>query len=306
MSRFLIETETVTDRQTGLMWTKNASLLDFPLNWYEALNNIKELNNSILYGYHDWKMPNRKELFSLMSLDTINPSLPIGHPFTNVFTGYYWTSSTCARLPDQAWYIHLGGARVFKGMKHGSYMVWPARTVENHHKSRLFQTGQKMCFNESGMVIDCHDTGQDGEMQAGLKFAKDRFTENKQTICDNCTGLIWLRDANVHKKTMEWDSAFDLISEMNSKMAHGYNDWRVPNIFELEGLTDMSQYSPALPANHSFNDVQEFYWSCTTSIYDTNYAWVLYMIDGAVGVGHKPLSEFYLWPVRGKERMMIV
>jgi hypothetical protein len=30
---------------------------------------------------------------------------------------------SCARLPNQAWYIHLGGARVFKGMKHGSYMV---------------------------------------------------------------------------------------------------------------------------------------------------------------------------------------
>ena len=305
MRRFLLENETVTDRQTGLMWIKNASLLDFPLSWSEALNTVKELNVSGLYGYHNWKIPNRKELFSLINHDTINPSLPIGHPFANVFNGYYWTSSTCARVPNQAWYIHLGGARVFKGMKHGSYMVWPVRTLEKQSKSKLFQTGQKICFDENGMNIDCVDTGQDGEIQAGLKFTKSRFTKSKQTISDNDTGLTWFRDANVHQDMIDWDSAFDLISKMNSEMVCGHNDWRVPNIIELDSLTDMGQHSPALSAGHSFINVQEFYWSSTTSMYDMNYAWVLYMVDGAVGVGHKPLSEFYLWPVRGKERMVI-
>jgi hypothetical protein len=103
MHRFLSKNETVIDGQTGLMWTKNASFFDFPLSWGEALHAIKELNNSGLYGYDNWKLPNRKELFSLVSHDAINPSLPVGHPFTNVFDGYYWTSSTCTRLPDQAW-----------------------------------------------------------------------------------------------------------------------------------------------------------------------------------------------------------
>lgn len=305
MSRFFVENKTVIDRQTGLMWTKNASLLDFPLSWNEALNTIKELNNSDLYGHHDWRVPNRKELFSLMSHETINPCLPIGHPFTNIFTGYYWTSSTCARLPRQAWYIHLGGARVFKGMKYGSYMVWPVRTVENHNESKVFQTGQQICFNENGDIIDCHGTGQDGELQSGLKFHKNRFTENRQIVYDNATNLTWLQSANVYKDTMDWDSAFDLVSEMNNKMQYGHDDWRIPNIIELESLTDMGRHSPALPYNHLFNDVQDFYWSSTTSMYDMNYAWVLYMVDGAIGVGHKPLSEFYLWPVRGNEITII-
>jgi len=34
-------------------------------------------------------------------------------------------------------------------------------------------------------------------------------------------------------------------------------------------------------------------------MYDINYAWVLYIEGGAVGVGYKRLSDFYLWPVRG-------
>jgi hypothetical protein len=237
MCRFQLENETVTDIQTGLMWIKNASLLDFPLSWSEALLSVKEFNKSGLYGYYNWKIPNRRELFSLISFDTINPSLPTGHPFTDVFNGYYWTSSTCARLPNQAWYIHFGGARVFKGMKHGSYMVWPVRTVANHNKSKLFQTGQKICFDESGMIIDCNDTGQDGEIQAGLKIIKARFTVTKLTIYDNLTGLTWLRDANIHKEMVDWNSAFDLISKMNSELVCGHNDWRIPNIIELDSLT---------------------------------------------------------------------
>ena len=303
--RFLLENETVIDRQTGLMWTKNASLFDLPQSWAEALNTIKELNKSDHYGYHDWKIPNRKELFSLMSYETINPSLPIGHPFIHVFSGYYWTSSTCARLPNQAWYIHLGGARVFKGMKYGSYMVWPVRTVENCNNSKLFQTGQKTCFNENGVVIDCIGTGQDGEIQSGFKFKKNRFTENKQIIYDHATDLTWLRNVNVHQDLVDWNSAFNLVSKMNIEMEYGHNDWRVPNIIELESLVDMDRHSPALPTDHLFDDVQDYYWSSTTSAYNMDYAWVLYMVDGAVGVGYKPLSEFYCWPVRGEERMII-
>jgi hypothetical protein len=76
-------------------------------------------------GYDRWQLPTRRLLFFLISHQYENPSLPKGHPFENVFTGYYWTGETCRWLPDQAWYGHLGGSRIHRGMKHGSYMVWP-------------------------------------------------------------------------------------------------------------------------------------------------------------------------------------
>jgi len=288
------------------MWARDASLFEFPMTWNEALYSVHELNSSGLDGYHDWKVPNRKELFSLISHMTINPSLPVDHPFLNVFTGYYWTSTTCARLPGQAWYIHLGGARVFKGVKNYSYMVWPVRTAEQAGESTLHQTGQKSCFDENGILTDCRGTGQDGEIQAGLSFDRNRFTGNEQGIQDNATGLTWLRKADACEGMTDWHSAFEVIAAMNSEGRYGCHDWRIPNIIELESLTDMGRHSPAMPEGHAFNDIQDFYWSSTTSMYDTNYAWVLYMIDGAVGVGYKPLSEFYLWPVRGKERMVIL
>jgi hypothetical protein len=297
MNRFLEQNEVVLDTHTGLIWTKNASLSDFPMTWNEAFAFIKALNHSELYGYRNWKLPNRKELFSLMSHETINPSLPSAHPFINIFTGYYWTSTSCARLPNQAWYIHLGGARVFQGMKCNSYMVWPVRIADNLD-TQIYQTGQRHCYDENGDIIDCDNTGQDGEFQSGLHPNKPRFTENATFLYDNATDLTWLKNATFNNDMMDWKSAFDLVEKMNRECKYGHNDWRLPGIVELESLTDMRRHSPALPVDNLFINVQEFYWSSTTSMYDTHYAWVLYTRDGVVGVGFKLLSEFYLWPVR--------
>ena len=295
MNRFLEKDDVVTDIQTGLMWTKNTSLNEFPMTWKEAFNFIKKLNRSELYGFSDWKLPNRKELFSIISHETINPSLPINHPFVNIFNGYYWTSTTCARLPNEAWYVHLGGSRVFKGMKYNSYMVWPVRASYNK-KARIFKTGQKNCYDENGKIIDCYDTGQDGELQSGIKDMESRFFKNANTILDQQTGLTWSKKASC---ITNWRDAMEFVEVMNQNSKYGFLDWRIPSILELESLTDMGEHSPSLPKNHPFTDIKEFYWSSTTSIYDQRYAWVLYMKDGTVGVGYKTLKEFYAWPVRG-------
>ena len=45
MNRFLEQNEVVLDTHTGLIWTKNASLSDFPMTWNEALTFIKALNH---------------------------------------------------------------------------------------------------------------------------------------------------------------------------------------------------------------------------------------------------------------------
>lgn len=297
MSRFLEHYQVVLDRHTGLIWTRDASLAEFSLTWNEALLFIKELNRSRLFGYGDWRLPNRRELFSLMSHETINPSLPPAHPFVHVFTGYYWTSTTCARLPSQAWYVHLGGARVFKGRKQDSYMVWPVRIAEQVDAA-VFQTGQRRCYDDNGADIDCRDTGQDGEYQAGRQADTSRFRAGTDCIHDQATGLTWLKNANINKDKLDWQSAGEAIELINKEVGYGFSDWRLPSIVELESLTDLGRHSPALPAGNPFINVEDFYWSSTTSRYDSRYAWALYMIDGAVGVGYKLLPEFYLWPVR--------
>jgi hypothetical protein len=121
------------DRLCGLMWTQDAGLTEFPQTWREALDFVDQMNRKAAYGYHDWHLPQRRELFSLVSHDCINPALPFGAPFENIFAGYYWTATTCSRHKDQAWYIHLGSGRIYRGMKYGSYMVWPVRCYPDDH-----------------------------------------------------------------------------------------------------------------------------------------------------------------------------
>jgi hypothetical protein len=214
-------------------------------------------------GIVNWRLPCRRELFSLISHQKINPALPDGHPFTDVFSGYYWTSSTCRRLTDQAWYIHLGGGRIFRGMKHCSYMVWPVAGPQHHDK-----------------------------------LVSNRFMVEGTTVRDRLTSQMWLRSIGEMEHPLKWEKALATIDALNAQKAGVYADWRLPNIRELESLVDLNCHSPALPADHPFGHVAEGYWSSTTSIYEKQYAWVLYPRDGAVGVGYKPLPEFFVWAVR--------
>ena len=66
--------------------------------------------------------------------------------------------------------------------------------------TRVPQTGQTKCYDNVGQEIDCEDTGQDGDFQAGVEWPVPRFTDNADgTVTDNLTGLIWLKNANCPK-----------------------------------------------------------------------------------------------------------
>ncbi len=295
--RFGRKDDVVLDRLTGLIWTLNASPSEFPLSWEEALAFVRGMNARREFGYDDWRLPNRNDLFSLVSHVHINPCLGPDVPFEEVFTGYYWTSTTCARLPDQAWYVHLGGARLFKGMKHGSYMVWPVRGGGDG-LIRLPRTGQYRCYDGGGALCSGDGSGQDGAVGAGVPWPEPRFLREGETVTDRLTGLIWTQNADLGGGPVTWEAALSAAGSLNGK-GGGQNGWRLPNIRELASLTDMGTHSPALPQGHPFSNVADAYWSATTSIYDPSYAWTLYLTDGPIGVGHKPQPLFHVWAVRG-------
>jgi hypothetical protein len=119
--------DTVTDNLTGLMWTKNANMYGDTMNWQEALDYVTTMNNVIIFGYDDWRLPNYRELFSLIDVENFDPALPSGHPFTNVQNGIYWSSTTYAGLTDNAWSVYVGDGIVSFGNKSVGYYVWPVR-----------------------------------------------------------------------------------------------------------------------------------------------------------------------------------
>ena len=264
--RFQVLDHVVTDNLTGAVWTRNANPVEYPLTWKEALAYVADMRVRRAHGYDNWQLPPRGLLFSLISHQKINPALPDGHPFDNVFPGYFWTADSSCRLPDQAWYVHLGGGRVHRGMKHGSYMVWPM----SPGKQKAIDPGRK---------------------------EKVRFTADDACIHDAPTGLTWSKDANPAGRSLTWQGALSMVATLNQEQFGGRRDWRLPNIRELESLVDLGSHSLALPTGHPFVNVQDAYWSSTTSVYEPRYAWTLYSRDGIVGVGFKPGDDFFLWPV---------
>jgi hypothetical protein len=76
--------------------------------------------------------------------------------------------------------------------------------------------------------------------------------------------------------------------------APGRSDW----CGELESLVDCTTHDPALPVAHPFIAMQDVYWSSTTSLFEPDWAWALYLNKGAVGVGQKAQAHFHVWAVR--------
>ena len=277
--RFEARGEMVVDRLSGLIWTRDAEVGQFPQTWTEALDFVAEMNREKAFGYRDWRLPERRELFSLVSHDRINPAVPAGAPFKNVFSGYYWTATTCSRLQDQAWYMHLGGGRLQRGMKHGSYMVWPVRRQSEEPHAPASASDPRAPSSRSADAV--------------------RYVIEGDAVLDRRTGLEWASDAITASGSLNWNSALEFIAGMNNGNLHGRRDWRLPNVRELESLIDLGRHTPALSEGHPFGRLPEGCWSSTTSVYEPRYAWVVYLQDGAVGVGYKKRPEFGAWAVRG-------
>ena len=104
----------------------------------------------------------------------------------------------------------------------------------------LPKTGQTTCYDTNGGVIDCADTGQDGDTQTGMSWPDLRFTDNGDgTMMDELTGLMWTQDRSL-SGLQTWQEALDFVAGMNAgtNTNYGYTDWRLPNILEIMSLSN--------------------------------------------------------------------
>ncbi len=292
--RFHASGDTALDRLTGLEWTRKANFTDFPATWPEALETVARMNEEGFAGRRDWRLPNRRELRSLISYQTRDPALPRPHPFRDVFLGWYWTGTTAAINPAYAWYVHLEGGRMFYGGKTEYRLVWP---VGGAGLGVLPVTGQRECFDPGGQPIPCDGSGQDGALRAGVPWPVPRFEPSGDTVLDRLTGLVWTRSADLAGRWTTWEEAFQVVARMNTDRVGGRRSWVLPTINELESLVDASMHTPALPAGHPFDHVQEAYWSSTSSGFEPDWCMALYMFKGAIGVGQKRGENFSVWAV---------
>ncbi len=140
---------TVTDNLTGLVWLKNANCIktnyssfdndytygDGGVTWQHGLNFVKGINNGTYSqcgaGYSDWRLPNIKELRSLIDYSRYNPALSASHPFTNLsgWGSTYWSSTSYPYNGGVAWVVYMAIGDVFKyDMNNYGFYIWPVRS----------------------------------------------------------------------------------------------------------------------------------------------------------------------------------
>lgn len=286
--RFLPDGELVRDAATGLVWPRSANILGHALAWTDALEAVRDLNREQFLGFADWRLPNRRELRSLVHHAAKQPALTPGHPFRGVFLGWYWTGTTKAGQRAYAWNVHLEGGRMFYSRKDEFRLLWPVRG----ESALLPQTGQRSCFDAAGSPIPCPGSGQDGELRCGAPWPAPRFTPTPDGFLDRLTDLCWLDPALLPPQLLTWREALDWAAQTPGP------GWRLPSINELESLVDAEYANPALPPELAHLPAIEGLWSATTSGFDPAWAFVLYVQKGAVGVGFRAGREFSAWPVR--------
>jgi len=126
-TRFTNNTDgTITDNATGLMWVQDGTGLGCnngsTLAWAAAITFAEGLDFA---GYSDWRLPNVKELQSIVDYGTYNPA--IDSVFTNTQSDYYWSSTTYAVNTGNAWTVDFDVGHVSYGSKGVGYYVRPVR-----------------------------------------------------------------------------------------------------------------------------------------------------------------------------------
>ena len=96
---------TVTDTKTGLMWEQCAEGLSGAgcttgtaqtYTWQAALNRAQTVNTTGGFaGYTDWRVPNIKELRSIIEQQCYDPAINLTR-FPNTASAVFWSSSPVA------------------------------------------------------------------------------------------------------------------------------------------------------------------------------------------------------------------
>jgi len=155
---------TITDNNTGLMWQKcsvgqnndtTCSGTVGGYSWYEATgtydrtwnpNSENVCGNLTLGGYSDWRLPAKKELRDIVdySIPYFGPTINTTY-FPNTYWSFYWSSTTYAYDPDDAWDVNFDSGSDSRALKAGGYSI---RCVRGEEQESSFVD------NDNGTVTD--------------------------------------------------------------------------------------------------------------------------------------------------------
>jgi hypothetical protein len=226
---------TVTDTVTGLMWAATDG-------GEMTFENARIYTDSLtLAGYTDWRLPSAKELFSIQDLQRSNPSLDPA-VFTAGTAEYWWSSETQVNDSTKVWVTNAGGG------------------IGNHRRVETISAGGTKRFHARAVRQPLAST-----------MVSSRFTDNGDgSVTDHLTDLVWQSVPYVDSLT--WEQALGYADTLGLA---GETDWRLPNIKELQSLTDLQHYNPSFDTSYFHTPSQGKYWSSTTLQNQPLQAWYL-------------------------------
>ena len=226
---------TVTDTITGLMW-QQADGGEMTIE-----NAVTYCSTLTLAGYTDWRLPNAHESFSILNHQNVNPSLD-NTVFPTSLAEYWWTSDRQPNDSSKVWVTNGGGG------------------VGNHPKTETISAGGLKHFNTRA-VRDIHPTS----------IIPNHFSDNLNgTVTDNLTNLIWQK--NSMNDSLTWE---DALVKADTMLLAGYNDWRLPNIKELQSINIEQIMNPSINTTYFTNIGINKLWSSTSLPNQTTKAWYL-------------------------------
>ncbi|MCK4781616.1 lamin tail domain-containing protein [Candidatus Parcubacteria bacterium] len=272
---------TITDNCTGLIWLKQGQE---KMKWKDA---IDFCNNLDFASSTDWRLPNYKELYSIVDFGAENAPV-IDKNYFNIEPDKYWTSSARKKILGYGHLYYAYGIdfntrkthRVMLMRSHGggegedSFYVLPVRgpdgpdvlPITNLHSSSAYRGG-----DDANLQKGC-----DSEIQINEDGTKT----------DTCTNLMW-HHIQLDGAYCSWEQAVEHAE--NSDFA-GYTDWRLPNIQELlltEGICYRGLSGPWA------------YWSSTAYSLDNNQHWYLDNYNGRGETNAGDQNHFsYHWDIR--------
>lgn len=263
---------TITDRVTGLMWTQSSDLngdgvsdVKDKLTYDQAVAGAESFK---LAGYDDWRLPTIKELYSLILFSGADPSGWNGVdtsglvPFIDdVFTFGYGDTSAGERIIDAQF---ATTTQYVSGTMGGKETMFGVNFADGRIKG--YPIGPMMGQSSGKLFFVLYVRGNPG-------YGVNDFVDNQDgTVTDNATGLTWMQGDS--GKALNWEDALNYCESLDYA---GQEDWRLPNVKELQSIVDYSRspdttnsaaIDPLFDVTAITNEAGQadyaFYWSSTT------------------------------------------
>jgi hypothetical protein len=251
---------TVTDNCTGLLWEQSVN--PQALTWPRAIDYCEALT---VAGHSDWRLPNIRELASIIDYGTFYPAMNTAFQFPD-YAWDSWSGTSGATDSATAWYITFG---------EGGAREQDKATAKRAH----CVVGVSVTLPDTRSSLEAYP-GDDTYYNSGCQPS---YTDNGDgTVNDNCTGLMW----ETADSFEYWTSGIDRCTGL---VLGGHSDWRLPNIRELTSIIDYGRANP--PLDPIFVAPSQYdMWSSSSRLADSGgSAWFVYFtstgVVDAVGKG---------------------